>query len=61
MSPTVEHVSGNIVEFEMNSLVPATHYTVGVHAMKESQNSASAVTEFTTGKCRKYHFQSLLI
>uniref|UniRef100_A0AAX7UGT7 Zmp:0000000846 n=1 Tax=Astatotilapia calliptera TaxID=8154 RepID=A0AAX7UGT7_ASTCA len=48
MSPTVEHVSGNIVEFEMNSLVPATHYTVGVHAMKEAQRSASAVTEFTT-------------
>ncbi|XP_030598758.1 tenascin-like [Archocentrus centrarchus] len=48
VSPTVAHVSGNIVEFEMNSLVPATHYTVGVHAMKEAQNSASAVTEFTT-------------
>ncbi|XP_003449658.1 tenascin isoform X4 [Oreochromis niloticus] len=48
VSPTVEHVSGNTVEFEMNSLVPATHYTVGVHAMKEAQRSASAVTEFTT-------------
>ncbi|KAL4004438.1 forkhead box protein O4 [Sarotherodon galilaeus] len=48
VSPTVEHVSGNIVEFEMTSLVPATHYTVGVHAMKEAQRSASAVTEFTT-------------
>uniref|UniRef100_A0A673B1Q9 Zmp:0000000846 n=1 Tax=Sphaeramia orbicularis TaxID=375764 RepID=A0A673B1Q9_9TELE len=42
------HVSGNTVEFEMGSLVPATHYTVGVHAVKEAQKSASAVTEFTT-------------
>uniref|UniRef100_A0A671WGR1 Tenascin Ca n=1 Tax=Sparus aurata TaxID=8175 RepID=A0A671WGR1_SPAAU len=42
------HVSGNVVEFEMGSLVPGTHYTVGVHAMKEAQKSDSAVTEFTT-------------
>ncbi|XP_073333469.1 tenascin-like [Pagrus major] len=48
VSPMVEHVSGNIVEFEMGSLVPGTHYTVGVHAMKEAQKSDSAVTEFTT-------------
>uniref|UniRef100_A0A673B485 Zmp:0000000846 n=1 Tax=Sphaeramia orbicularis TaxID=375764 RepID=A0A673B485_9TELE len=48
VSPVVEHVSGNTVEFEMGSLVPATHYTVGVHAVKEAQKSASAVTEFTT-------------
>uniref|UniRef100_A0A671WHL6 Tenascin Ca n=1 Tax=Sparus aurata TaxID=8175 RepID=A0A671WHL6_SPAAU len=48
MSPMVEHVSGNVVEFEMGSLVPGTHYTVGVHAMKEAQKSDSAVTEFTT-------------
>ncbi|KAM9306361.1 tenascin-like [Pholidichthys leucotaenia] len=48
VSPYVEHVSGNIVEFEMNSLVPATHYTVGVFAIKEAQKSDSAVTEFTT-------------
>ncbi|XP_067341368.1 tenascin-like isoform X1 [Channa argus] len=46
--PVVEHVSGNIVEFEMGSLVPGTHYTVGVHAMKEAQKSGSAVAEFTT-------------
>lgn len=46
----VEHVSGNTVEFEMGSLVPGTHYTVGVHAMKEAQRSDSAVTEFTTGR-----------
>uniref|UniRef100_A0A3P8RVG8 Tenascin Ca n=1 Tax=Amphiprion percula TaxID=161767 RepID=A0A3P8RVG8_AMPPE len=48
VSPVVEHVSGNIVEFEMGSLVPATHYTVGVHAVKQVQKSSSAVTEFTT-------------
>ncbi|KAM9338176.1 tenascin-like [Symphorus nematophorus] len=48
VSPMVEHVSGNTVEFEMGSLVPGTHYTVGVHAMKEAQKSDSAVTEFTT-------------
>ncbi|XP_030291534.1 tenascin-like isoform X3 [Sparus aurata] len=48
VSPMVEHVSGNVVEFEMGSLVPGTHYTVGVHAMKEAQKSDSAVTEFTT-------------
>lgn len=53
MSPVVEHVSGNTVEFEMGSLVPGTHYTVGVHAMKETQKSDSAVTEFTTGRSRK--------
>uniref|UniRef100_A0A3Q3KUR4 Tenascin-like n=1 Tax=Mastacembelus armatus TaxID=205130 RepID=A0A3Q3KUR4_9TELE len=48
VSPVVEHVSGNIVEFEMGSLVPGTHYTVGVHAMKQAQKSDPAVTEFTT-------------
>ena len=50
VSPVVEHVSGNTVEFEMGSLVPATHYTVGVHAMRDAQKSDSAVTEFTTGR-----------
>ncbi|XP_071322843.1 tenascin isoform X4 [Trachinotus anak] len=48
VSSVVEHVSGNTVEFEMGSLVPGTHYTVGVHAVKEAQKSDSAVTEFTT-------------
>lgn len=48
VSPVVEHVSGNTVEFEMSSLAPATHYTVGVHAVKQAQKSDSAVTEFTT-------------
>lgn len=37
------------MEFEMGSLAPATHYTVGVHAVKEAQKSDSASTEFTTG------------
>uniref|UniRef100_A0A8C9YCP0 Tenascin Ca n=1 Tax=Sander lucioperca TaxID=283035 RepID=A0A8C9YCP0_SANLU len=45
----VEHVSGNTVEFEMGSLVPGTHYSVGVHAVKEVQKSDSVVTDFTTG------------
>uniref|UniRef100_A0A8C7GAM1 Tenascin Ca n=1 Tax=Oncorhynchus kisutch TaxID=8019 RepID=A0A8C7GAM1_ONCKI len=42
------HVSGNTVEFEMGSLVPATHYTVGVYAMREAQKSGTITTEFTT-------------
>ncbi|XP_047426053.1 tenascin isoform X2 [Mugil cephalus] len=48
VSPVEERVSGNIVEFEMSSLVPATHYTVGVHAVKDAQKSSSAVIEFDT-------------
>uniref|UniRef100_A0A8C8F2D7 Tenascin n=1 Tax=Oncorhynchus tshawytscha TaxID=74940 RepID=A0A8C8F2D7_ONCTS len=44
----MEHVSGNTVEFEMGSLVPATHYTVGVYAMREAQKSGTITTEFTT-------------
>ncbi|XP_056288372.1 tenascin isoform X1 [Pseudoliparis swirei] len=48
VSHVVERVSGNTVEFEMNSLVPGAHYTVGVHSLKEAQKSDSAVTEFTT-------------
>ncbi|XP_068562638.1 tenascin isoform X2 [Cebidichthys violaceus] len=48
VSHMVEHVSGNTVEFEMGSLVPGTHYSVGVHAMKEAQRSDPAVTDFTT-------------
>uniref|UniRef100_A0A8B9GTS5 Tenascin C n=1 Tax=Astyanax mexicanus TaxID=7994 RepID=A0A8B9GTS5_ASTMX len=41
-------VSGNIVEFEMNSLVPATEYTVKVYAVKEAAKSAATTTQFTT-------------
>uniref|UniRef100_A0A667XQA7 Tenascin Ca n=1 Tax=Myripristis murdjan TaxID=586833 RepID=A0A667XQA7_9TELE len=48
VSPVTEHVSGNTVEFEMGSLVPATHYTVGVHAVRDTQRSDSATTEFFT-------------
>lgn len=48
----VEQVSGDTVEFEMNSLVPGSHYTVGVYGVKETQKSASALTEFTTGRSR---------
>lgn len=51
-SSMVEHVSGNTVEFEMGSLSPGTHYTVGVQAIKEAQKSDAAVTEFTTGGSR---------
>ncbi|XP_023193838.1 tenascin-like isoform X3 [Xiphophorus maculatus] len=48
VSPVVEHVSGNIVEFQMNTLVPGTLYTVGVYGVKEAQRSASTVTKFST-------------
>ncbi|KAM4532401.1 tenascin-like [Fundulus diaphanus] len=48
VSPVVEHVSGHIAEFQMNTLVPGTLYTVGVYGMKETQRSESTVTEFTT-------------
>uniref|UniRef100_A0A8B9GR37 Tenascin C n=1 Tax=Astyanax mexicanus TaxID=7994 RepID=A0A8B9GR37_ASTMX len=44
----MERVSGNIVEFEMNSLVPATEYTVKVYAVKEAAKSAATTTQFTT-------------
>ncbi|XP_014841200.1 PREDICTED: tenascin-like isoform X5 [Poecilia mexicana] len=47
-SPVVEHVSGNVVEFQMNTLVPGSLYTVGVYGMKEAQRSASTVTKFST-------------
>ncbi|CAL8320307.1 unnamed protein product [Lota lota] len=48
VSPVMEHVSGNTVEFEMGSLVPATEYTVSVYAMKDGQKSGSATVDFTT-------------
>ena len=34
----------------MNSLVPATHYTVKVYAMRDSAKSAATSTDFTTGR-----------
>jgi len=45
----MERVSGNIVEFQMDSLSPATHYTVKVYAMRDSAKSATTSTDFTTG------------
>uniref|UniRef100_A0AAY4BJ87 Tenascin C n=1 Tax=Denticeps clupeoides TaxID=299321 RepID=A0AAY4BJ87_9TELE len=44
----MERVSGNVVEFEMTSLIPATHYTVKVYAVRDSAKSAATTTEFTT-------------
>jgi hypothetical protein len=49
VTPVVEHVSGNTVEFEMGSLVPATEYTVEVYALKDGQKSGAATVDFTTG------------
>ncbi|KAK6306144.1 hypothetical protein J4Q44_G00230690 [Coregonus suidteri] len=46
--PVMERVSGNIVEFEMTSLTPATHYTVKVYAMRATAKSTTTTTEFTT-------------
>lgn len=48
VAPVMERVSGNIVEFEMSSLTPATHYTVRVYAVREAAKSAATTTEFTT-------------
>uniref|UniRef100_A0A1A8MJY1 Tenascin C n=2 Tax=Nothobranchius pienaari TaxID=704102 RepID=A0A1A8MJY1_9TELE len=48
-SPVMEHVSGNTVEFEMNSLLPGSLYSVEVNGLTETQKSTPAVTEFTTG------------
>uniref|UniRef100_A0A669EHW2 Tenascin Cb n=1 Tax=Oreochromis niloticus TaxID=8128 RepID=A0A669EHW2_ORENI len=44
----MERVSGNVVEFEMSSLAPATHYTVKVYAVRDLAKSAATTTEFTT-------------
>uniref|UniRef100_A0AAX7UQ15 Tenascin C n=1 Tax=Astatotilapia calliptera TaxID=8154 RepID=A0AAX7UQ15_ASTCA len=44
----MERVSGNVVEFEMNSLAPATHYTVKVYAVRDLAKSAATTTEFIT-------------
>ncbi|XP_036453938.1 tenascin isoform X2 [Colossoma macropomum] len=46
--PVMERVSGNTVEFEMSSLIPATEYTVKVYAVREAAKSAATSTEFTT-------------
>ncbi|XP_051525385.1 tenascin [Myxocyprinus asiaticus] len=48
VAPLMERVSGNTVEFEMSSLIPATQYTVKVYAVREAAKSAATSTEFTT-------------
>uniref|UniRef100_A0A3B4GWE6 Tenascin C n=1 Tax=Pundamilia nyererei TaxID=303518 RepID=A0A3B4GWE6_9CICH len=48
VAPVMERVSGNVVEFEMNSLAPATHYTVKVYAVRDLAKSAATTTEFIT-------------
>ncbi|XP_030272693.1 tenascin isoform X3 [Sparus aurata] len=48
VTPVMERVSGNVVEFEMSSLTPATHYTVKVYAVRDLAKSAATTTEFTT-------------
>lgn len=49
VDPVMERVSGNVMEFEMSSLVPATHYTVKVFAARDLAKSTATTTEFTTG------------
>lgn len=53
----MERVSGNIVEFQMSSLTPATHYTVKVYAVRDLAKSAATTTEFTTGECFFFKFK----
>lgn len=48
VAPVMERVSGNVVEFDMSSLTPATHYTVKVFAVRDLSKSAATTTEFTT-------------
>ncbi|XP_042343934.1 tenascin-like isoform X1 [Plectropomus leopardus] len=48
VAPVMERVSGNVVEFEMSSLTPATHYTVKVYAVRNLSKSAATTTELTT-------------
>uniref|UniRef100_H3CZ25 Tenascin Cb n=1 Tax=Tetraodon nigroviridis TaxID=99883 RepID=H3CZ25_TETNG len=48
VDPVMERVSGNVMEFQMSSLVPATRYTVKVFAARDLAKSAATSTEFTT-------------
>nr|XP_057925968.1 tenascin isoform X3 [Doryrhamphus excisus] len=48
VAPVMERVSGNIVEFAMTSLIPATRYTVKVYAVRDLAKSAVTTTEFIT-------------
>ncbi|KAG9335390.1 hypothetical protein JZ751_005312 [Albula glossodonta] len=46
--PVTEYVIGDTVEFGMGSLLPDTLYTVAVHAVRETEKSGDATTEFKT-------------
>ncbi|XP_054629114.1 tenascin isoform X3 [Dunckerocampus dactyliophorus] len=48
VAPVMERVSGNVVEFAMTSLIPATRYTVKVYAIRDLAKSAVTTTEFIT-------------
>ncbi|XP_061529061.1 tenascin-like isoform X1 [Phycodurus eques] len=48
VAPVMERVSGNVVEFAMTTLVPATRYTVKVYAIRDLAKSAVTTTEFIT-------------
>ncbi|XP_077570662.1 tenascin-like isoform X3 [Stigmatopora nigra] len=48
VAPVMERVSGNVVEFVMTTLVPATRYTVKVYAIRDLAKSAVTTTEFVT-------------
>ncbi|XP_019716544.1 tenascin isoform X2 [Hippocampus comes] len=48
VAPVMERVSGNVVEFVMTTLVPATRYTVKVYAIRDLAKSAVTTTEFIT-------------
>ncbi|XP_077377648.1 tenascin isoform X1 [Festucalex cinctus] len=48
VAPVMERVSGNVVEFAMTILVPATRYTVKVYAIRDLAKSAVTSTEFIT-------------
>ncbi|XP_068460742.1 tenascin isoform X2 [Clinocottus analis] len=48
VAPVMERVSGNVVDFDMSSLTPATHYTVKVYAVRDLAKSAATTTDFTT-------------
>lgn len=45
----MERVSGNVMDFHMSSLLPASRYTVKVFAARDVSKSAATSTEFTTG------------
>ncbi|NXO00532.1 TENA protein, partial [Rhinopomastus cyanomelas] len=44
-----QKVSGNTVEYDLKGLLPATEYTLRVHALKDTQRSETLSTQFTTG------------